>query len=239
MKKIILTLLSSVLWIMIANASIFEIPVVDTLPKRVINGLEVVPIRTTYKSGNILWRLRVPDFEKNFKNFESRYPGGFNHNLISKKTIEAFYNWQDSIWNKVVPTEIKTLPDKFPNTGFDLDILLYINKEGHVFTVEFFMTNDVFQELNTLPQNMIKDLYHNLLKKKFHPIKQVTFRFLDMENEFDRACSWQACGSGGQGKEYVTVTLKWMMYKIFGTQNNIKIQKMSWEELGKFFETEN
>ena len=228
MKKIIFTLLISLLCSIIAKARIQEIPVVDTLPKRVINGLEVVPIKTTYKSGEIFWRLRVPDFEKHFQSFKSRYPGAISYRLESKKTVKMIYNWQDSIWNKIVPADIKKLAPESQDQYFD--ILLYVNKNGRVFATEFFMTNEIFQKLNSLPRDMIKNLYQDLLKRICHPIKQPTFRFLDMDDEFDRACSWQACGSGGQGKEYVTVTLKWMKYKIFGTQNNIKIQKMTWEE---------
>ena len=81
MKKIIFTLLISLLCSIIAKARIQEIPVVDTLPKRVINGLEVVPIKTTYKSGEIFWRLRVPDFEKHFQSFKSRYAGAISYRL--------------------------------------------------------------------------------------------------------------------------------------------------------------
>ena len=60
MKKIILTLYVCLSCIMIANAR-WNPSVVDTLPKRVINGLEVILIRETYESGNIFWTLRVSD----------------------------------------------------------------------------------------------------------------------------------------------------------------------------------
>ena len=65
MKKIILTLYVCLSCIMIANAR-WNPSVVDTLPKRVINGLEVILIRETYESGNIFWTLRVSDFKNVF-----------------------------------------------------------------------------------------------------------------------------------------------------------------------------
>ena len=68
---------------MIANAR-WNPSVVDTLPKRVINGLEVILIRETYESGNIFWTLRVSDFKKCFQRFESKYPGGINYNFNSE-----------------------------------------------------------------------------------------------------------------------------------------------------------
>ena len=34
-----------------------DFPVVDTLSKRLINGLEVVPIRTTFQSGEVFLEI--------------------------------------------------------------------------------------------------------------------------------------------------------------------------------------
>ena len=47
MKKIILTLFICLSCIIVANARLYP-HVVDTLLKRVVNGLEVIPVRTTY-----------------------------------------------------------------------------------------------------------------------------------------------------------------------------------------------
>ena len=55
---------------MLANAR-WNPSVVDTLPKRVISGLEVIPIKKAFESGEVLWRLRVSDFKECFQRFES------------------------------------------------------------------------------------------------------------------------------------------------------------------------
>lgn len=49
MKKVILTLLASLLCIMLAKADIIHENenIIDTLQQRVINGLTVIPIRST------------------------------------------------------------------------------------------------------------------------------------------------------------------------------------------------
>ena len=84
MKKIVLTLFVCLSCVMLANAR-WNPSVVDTLPKRVINGLEVIPVKETYDSGNIFWTLRVSDFKKCFQRFESKYPGGINYNFNSEE----------------------------------------------------------------------------------------------------------------------------------------------------------
>ena len=71
MKKIIITLFVCLSCTMIANAQWYPY-VVDTLPKRVINGLEVIPIRKTYESGEFYLRFRVSDFKECFQRFESK-----------------------------------------------------------------------------------------------------------------------------------------------------------------------
>ena len=236
MKKIIFTLLINLFCTMIVKAfDINDFPVVDTLPKKVINGLEVVPIRTTYKSGEVSWRLRAPDYEKKFQCFSSKYPGNINFNLASEEIVETIYNWQDTIWNKIVPANIKTLPDKSLK-GY-IDILLYTDKNGSTFAVEFFMSNHVFQKLNTLPRDMMKKLYDRLLKEKCNAIQHTEFRYLDMKDESDRGLSWYVRGSEGQGKEYVTIRLKSSVYRMLGTQNKLKLLRMLEEgTLGKLFE---
>ncbi|MEI3421499.1 MAG: hypothetical protein V8R91_10870 [Butyricimonas faecihominis] len=60
--------------------------------------------------------------------------------------------------------EIKALVKNLPMDN-DFIIYLYIDQEGRVFTVEFKMTDAVLQALSTLPENMMKNLYNNLLKR--------------------------------------------------------------------------
>lgn len=93
MKKIILTLSVCLSCIMVANARLYP-HVVDTLPKRVVNGLEMIPVRTTYyDSGEIYWDLRVSDFEKCFQRFESKCPGEINYKLNSDEVNQAIAAW--------------------------------------------------------------------------------------------------------------------------------------------------
>ena len=149
MKKIILTLSVCLFCIMVANARLYP-HVVDTLPKRVVNGLEVIPVRTTYKnSGEIYWKLRISDFEKCFQRFESKYPGGMNYNLNSAEVNQAIYNWQDKLW-EIYPPEMKALEG--------VDLKLFVDKDGHVFAVEFSMSDETFQKLEGLPKNTLKKL---------------------------------------------------------------------------------
>ena len=55
---------------MVANA---EYPhVVDTLPKRIVNGLEIIPVKKTYERGGVFWDFRVSDFEKCFQRFKNK-----------------------------------------------------------------------------------------------------------------------------------------------------------------------
>ena len=138
MKKIILTLYVCLSCIMIANAR-WNPSVVDTLPKRVINGLEVILIRETYESGNIFWTLRVSDFKKCFQRFESKYPGGINYNLNSDEVNKSIWDWEDQLW-EIFPPEIKAL-ERF-------NLKLFVDKNGQVFTVEFSMPDEAFQKLD-------------------------------------------------------------------------------------------
>ena len=108
MKKIIITLFVCLSCIMIANAQ-WTPYVVDTLPQRIINGLEVIPIKKTYESGGVYWRLRTSDLKDNLLRFESKYPGGINYNLNSDEVNEAICDWEDEIWETIVPAEIKAL----------------------------------------------------------------------------------------------------------------------------------
>lgn len=218
MKKIILTLFISLSLIMVANATSWGGSVTDTLPKRVINGLEVTPIRQTYESGEIFWKLRAVDFEKKLQRFNSKYPGAIEHTTTSREMFDAIYNWQDTIWKTVVPEDIKALKG--------IDIMLFVDKKGHVFTADFSMTNEVFQKLNTLPRNTLKNLYHSLIKGKCKEINEVEFCHLDKDNEFDRSTLWYVCGSGGIGKEYITTKLSWQVYDTYGTSNLYKYFEM-------------
>ncbi|MBC5620147.1 hypothetical protein [Butyricimonas hominis] len=214
MKKVIQTLLSSLLCATLAEAQVDKNPViVDTLPSRVINGLEVVPIKaSSYITGKIYyWRLQLPDFEKKFQNFESKSPGRINTRFISNETRESIFNWQDSVWYNVVPTEIKTSIKKCLSSA-NFAILLYINQEGCVFTVGFEMTDNIFQMLDSLPKNMMKDLCNNLQKQTCETIKLVEFQSSD--DRFD-----------GLGKEYIIKNMNWYVYDTYGTCDQLKILK--------------
>ena len=139
---------------MIANAQ-WTPYVVDTLPKRIINGLDVIPIKKTYESGGISWKLRTSDLKDNLQRFESKYPGGINYNLNSDEVNEAICDWEDEIWETIVPAEIKALEE--------FNIRLLIDKDGRVFTAEFSMPDETFQELEKLSENTLKNLYCNLI----------------------------------------------------------------------------
>lgn len=227
MKKVILTLSVCLSCIMIANAKLDQ-KVVDTLEKRIVNGLEIMPIRTTYESGEIFWKLRASDFKKCFQKFESKYPGDINYNLESKETVDVILDWEDHIWETIVPTEIKALQG--------IDIRIFVDKEGRVFTAEFLMADDVFQKLNTFPPNTLKNLYHNLIREKCKAIKEAEFHSLDENSEYGRSLSWAVCGSMGVGKEYVTIKLSWFIYYVFGTCN---LGKLSDEEKIRMLEEKN
>ncbi len=171
----------------------------DTLSERVINGLKVVPIRRTYDTGEIFWRLRIPDFEKNFQKFESKYLGMINYNLEFKETIDTIFVWQDYIWNKIIPIELKRLGC--------IDIQLYINENDSVFAVEFSMWDDVFQKLSALSQKMLKNVCHNLEKERCNAFREIKFRYPNMDDEADRSRSCYERDSVGIGKEYIIIRL--------------------------------
>lgn len=223
MKKTILTLFICLSCIMIASAHVETPHVVDTLAKRVINGLEVIPIRKTYEGGTIFWKLRVSDFDSHFQKFESKYPGGIDFSIKSSETAEAIGEWQDHVWETAVPEAIKALE------GFN--ITLFIDKEGQVFTADFSMKDEEFQKLKTLPKNTLKNLYQNLMKEKCETIKDIEFHYLDLNSEAGRITSWAACGSKGLGKEYITIGLSWYVYHIYGT-----CRPLPYEELKKIEE---
>lgn len=207
MKKIILTLYVCLSCIMIANAR-WNPSVVDTLPKRVINGLEVILIRETYESGNIFWTLRVSDFKKCFQRFESKYPGGINYNFNSEEVNKSIYDWEDRLW-KIFPSEIKALE------RFNLN--LFVDKNGRVFTVEFSMPDEAFQKLEGFPKNTLKNFYHNLIKEECKTFKKVDFQVLDPDSEGGRQILLDVCGSFGSGNEYTTIFLNKSCYDMFGT----------------------
>lgn len=224
MKKTILTLFVCLSCIMIAHAR-RNLSVVDTLPKRIINGLEVIPIRTTFQTGEIFWKLRASDFNQCFRQFESKYPGGINYTLESREIVDALFDWQDHIWEKIVPAAVKALKG--------INIMLFVDKEGHVFTADFSMPDEVFQNLNSLPRNTLKNLYHSLIKENCKTIQNVEFHTLDWDNEFNRRLIRAVCGSKGMGKEYVTITLSWGIYNVFGTGNP---EKLSTEEKARLLD---
>ena len=98
MKNVILTLLVYLSYVVMVNASTaINIRKEDTLSKRVINGLEIVPIRTKVgcckELETIHWKLHVPDFDKSFQKFESKYPGyigeSLTHEMVEMLAAEA------------------------------------------------------------------------------------------------------------------------------------------------------
>ena len=226
MKKVILTLLTSLLCVMLVEGQISEAPMEDTLPQRIINGLEVIPIRTTtIFSKEDSWILRVPNFEKNFQNLDSKYPGIIDYSSVPSELTDSIADWQDNIWYKIVPAELKTLIKELPDRPGRkyFRISLYINQEGNVFTVEFVVTGNILRALNSLPENTMKILYTNLLKETCETIKQIKFQYGD---DPDRL-----------GKEYITEHMDWYLYDLFGTESNSKLEKMKEDgTLEKLFE---
>jgi hypothetical protein len=213
---------------MIANAR-WNPSVVDTLPKRVINGLEVILIRETYESGNIFWTLRVSDFKKCFQRFESKYPGGINYNFNSEEVNKSIYDWEDRLW-KIFPSEIKALE------RFNLN--LFVDKNGRVFTVEFSMPDEAFQQLEGFPKNTLKNFYHNLIKEECKTFKKVDFQVLDPDSEGGRQILLDVCGSFGSGNEYTTIFLNKSCYDIFGTFSPWRLPKDEFNRLIKKNEAE-
>ena len=213
---------------MIANAR-WNPSVVDTLPKRVINGLEVILIRETYESGNIFWTLRVSDFKKCFQRFESKYPGGINYNFNSEEVNKSIYDWEDRLW-KIFPSEIKALE------RFNLN--LFVDKNGRVFTVEFSMPDEAFQQLEGFPKNTLKNFYHNLIKEECKTFKKVDFQVLDPDSEGGRQILLEVCGSFGSGNEYTTIFLNKSCYDIFGTFSPWRLPKDEFNRLIKKNEAE-
>ena len=213
---------------MIANAR-WNPSVVDTLPKRVINGLEVILIRETYESGNIFWTLRVSDFKKCFQRFESKYPGGINYNFNSEEVNKSIYDWEDRLW-KIFPSEIKALE------RFNLN--LFVDKNGRVFTVEFSMPDEAFQQLEGFPKNTLKNFYHNLIKEECKTFKKVDFQVLDPDSEGGRQILLDVCGSFGSGNEYTTIFLNKTCYDIFGTFSPWRLPKDEFNRLIKKNEAE-
>ena len=213
---------------MIANAR-WNPSVVDTLPKRVINGLEVILIRETYESGNIFWTLRVSDFKKCFQRFESKYPGGINYNFNSEEVNKSIYDWEDRLW-KIFPSEIKALE------RFNLN--LFVDKTGRVFTVEFSMPDEAFQQLEGFPKNTLKNFYHNLIKEECKTFKKVDFQVLDPDSEGGRQILLDVCGSFGSGNEYTTIFLNKSCYDIFGTFSPWRLPKDEFNRLIKKNEAE-
>ena len=228
MKKIILTLYVCLSCIMIANAR-WNPSVVDTLPKRVINGLEVILIRETYESGNIFWTLRVSDFKKCFQRFESKYPGGINYNFNSEEVNKSIYDWEDRLW-KIFPSEIKALE------RFNLN--LFVDKNGRVFTVEFSMPDEAVQQLEGFPKNTLKNFYHNLIKEECKTFKKVDFQVLDPDSEGGRQILLDVCGSFGSGNEYTTIFLNKTCYDMFSTFSPWRLPKDEFNRLIKKNEAE-
>ncbi len=214
---------------MIANAQ-WTPYVVDTLPQRIINGLEVIPIKKTYESGGVYWRLRTSDLKDNLLRFESKYPGGINYNLNSDEVNEAICDWEDEIWETIVPAEIKALEE--------FNIRLLIDKDGRVFTAEFSMPDETFQKLEKLSKNTLKNLYRNLIKERCKAIKEVDFQILSTDSDINRGIIFGVCGSLGSGNEYTTLFLNKVAYDMFGTFSPWRLPKDEFKRLLKKNEAE-
>ena len=229
MKKIIITLFVCLSCIMIANAQ-WTPYVVDTLPQRIINGLEVIPIKKTYESGGVYWRLRTSDLKDNLLRFESKYPGGIDYNLNSDEVNEAICDWENEIWETIVPAEIKALEE--------FNIRLLIDKDGRVFTAEFSMPDETFQKLEKLSKNTLKNLYRNLIKERCKAIKEVDFQILSTDSDINRGIIFGVCGSLGSGNEYTTLFLNKVAYDMFGTFSPWRLPKDEFNRLRKKYEAE-
>ena len=202
----------------------------DTLPQRIINGLEVIPIKKTYESGGVYWRLRTSDLKDNLLRFESKYPGGINYNLNSDEVNEAICDWEDEIWETIVPAEIKALEE--------FNIRLLIDKDGRVFTAEFSMPDETFQKLEKLSKNTLKNLYRNLIKERCKAIKEVDFQILSTDSDINRGIIFGVCGSLGSGNEYTTLFLNKVAYDMFGTFSPWRLPKDEFKRLLKKNEAE-
>ena len=206
MKKIILTLFVCLSCIMVANA---EYPhVVDTLPKRIVNGLEIIPVKKTYEWGGVFWDFRVSDFEKCFQRFKNKCRGEINYALNSSEVDKAIYDWQDKFW-EIYPPEMKALKD--------FNLKLFIDNDGRVFAVEFSMPDEAFQKLEGLPENMLKNFYQNLIKQECTVFKELDFHVLNSNKDFD-------------SPKYTTIWLKKDVYDMFGTFNPFKEQMIKEKE---------
>ena len=214
---------------MIANAQ-WTPYVVDTLPQRIINGLEVIPIKKTYESGGVYWRLRTSDLKDNLLRFESKYPGGIDYNLNSDEVNEAICDWENEIWETIVPAEIKALEE--------FNIRLLIDKDGRVFTAEFSMPDETFQKLEKLSKNTLKNLYRNLIKERCKAIKEVDFQILSTDSDINRGIIFGVCGSLGSGNEYTTLFLNKVAYDMFGTFSPWRLPKDEFNRLRKKYEAE-
>lgn len=196
----------------------------DTLPKRVINGLEVIPIKILTPEGEIWsWRLRVPIFEKCFQRFESKFPGIIcNNSSRSRATMGAIYDWQDYLWYKVVPEEMRTRFLKAKR----FVIRLYIDKEGEIFMADFDFDDKTFQELESLPPNTLKNLYEKLLSEKCNEYKKVDFCINPLDTFTKQNRMLDRFGSLGEGKEYIIEELWSAIFYMLGTTNLCKEEEM-------------
>ena len=220
MKKVILILLVNLLCGILAKAGVVRDygMIIDTLPQRVINGLTVIPIRVSNKeSTEVFWELRIPGFEKKYQHFESKYPGCINYNLMTEEIENIVRSWPDYIWQKIVPAEIKTRVKDISGRK-DFEITLHLNKEGDVFDITFWMSNNIFQVLDSLAKNTMKELYDNISKESCEIIKQAEFLIFDEHYP---------------GKEYISIKMPWAVYDMLGTFNFKKALKEADEELKK------
>ena len=192
--------------------------------------MSAIPIKKTYESGGVYWRLRTSDLKDNLLRFESKYPGGINYNLNSDEVNEAICDWENEIWETIVPAEIKALEE--------FNIRLLIDKDGRVFTAEFSMPDETFQKLEKLSKNTLKNLYRNLIKERCKAIKEVDFQILSTDSDINRGIIFGVCGSLGSGNEYTTLFLNKVAYDMFGTFSPWRLPKDEFNRLLKKNEAE-
>ena len=152
-----------------------------------------------------------------------------NYNFNSEEVNKSIYDWEDRLW-KIFPSEIKALE------RFNLN--LFVDKNGRVFTVEFSMPDEAFQQLEGFPKNTLKNFYHNLIKEECKTFKKVDFQVLDPDSEGGRQILLDVCGSFGSGNEYTTIFLNKSCYDIFGTFSPWRLPKDEFNRLIKKNEAE-
>lgn len=144
---------------------------IDTLSPIMVGGLKVVPMKIQHNhqsSGRsrLTWRLEVLDYEKNLQKFEGV-------GQLEKEPREWF-ELRDQIFECDFPQELKDLTKLYKNHDSpNFMAYLCFDQKGRVFTVFYSITDDVYQKLESLPQNFLKKLHSALLKKRCEAIEKI------------------------------------------------------------------